>query len=89
MFGVGPFSDTLTVGVYIIFVDTITIGSTVYIPTGTTSFSLTVKDPCNNAVITGTAPANTSISVFSVVSPTSVFTFSYTSLIGPTACGTL
>ncbi len=88
VFTAGPFSDTSEVGTYTIAVDSITLGGTKYTPTGTTSFVLTVIDPCLSAVISGSAPAAASMSVYDALNTLSAFTdFSYTSLIGTTACG--
>ena len=51
---------------------------------------LTVVDPCLTAVITGSVPAAASFSVYDALASYSSFSsFTYTSSIGSTACGTL
>ena len=57
--------------------------------TQTKTFSITVVDPCLSAVISGTVPS-ANVAVFAPLGTYSAFTaFTYTSLIGSTACGTL
>lgn len=43
---------------------TLGVAGTVFVPTGTSSFELHVVDPCLSAVITGSAPADASFSVY-------------------------
>ncbi len=60
-----------------------------FVPTGTTSFTLTVVDPCLSAVIAGTVPT-VNVAVYAALGSYGAFmAFSYTSSIGSTACGTI
>jgi hypothetical protein len=77
-------------GVYTVQVNSIALAGIVYTPIGTTSFVLTVTDPCISAVITGTTVAGATVYVGVAQSTQSTFTsFTYTSSIGSTACGVI
>jgi hypothetical protein len=70
----GPFTDITTIGVYTVEVTSISLGGVAFTPTGTTSFVLTVVDPCLSASITTVIPAAASFYVFDAITAYSAFT---------------
>jgi hypothetical protein len=69
-------------------VDSVALAGVSFIPTGTTSFTLTVIDPCLSAVITASTVLAATLNVYDLVSTYSSFAdFTYTSTIGSTGCG--
>ncbi len=70
--------------------DSVSLDGFTFVPTGTKMFTLTVVDPCLSAVITTTTVPSATLSVYDVVATYSNFlSFTYTSSIGSTACGTI
>lgn len=59
-----------------------------FYPTGTTFFTLTVVDPCLSAVITTSTVPPATLTAYDALATFSTFaSFTYTSSIGSTACG--
>jgi hypothetical protein len=71
-------------------VNSVALDGISFYPTGTTFFTLTVVDPCLSAVITTSTVPPATLSVYDALATLSTFaSFSYTSSIGLTACGSM
>lgn len=89
-FSAGPFLNTATVGVYCVQINTIAIGDVSFTPTGSSSFVLTVIDPCLTAVMTSSTVSDANLNVFLAQALYSTFAgITYSLSIGSTACGTV